>query len=159
MNAQTPFDMDRAVAVARETMEELSTLLEVENQALRQRRLDAVRDELERKERLTRNLEVVLSGLKRDRQRFAEHAARRPGLKEQLQERWNALAGLAAENAEILKGAQELAQAAVDLVVEAARKAQTQVQGGYAKGYGRGGYAKPVVTRPPSFSVALDKSF
>ncbi len=62
MNAQTPFDMDRAVAVARETMEELSTLLEVENQALRQRRLDAVRDELERKERLTRNLEVVLSG-------------------------------------------------------------------------------------------------
>lgn len=159
MNAQAAFDMDRAVEVARDTMERLAAVIEAENAALKERRLDAVKETIEDKERLSRNLDVVLSGLRRDKARFAEHAGRHPGLREQLVERWNALLRLAAENAEILKAAQSVAQAALDVVVDAARKAQQQSQGGYAMGYGRGGYARAVATRPPSFSVALDRKF
>jgi len=153
----TAFDMERAVRVAAETMEELTALMEAETQALSERRLDAAGELLGRKERLTRDLEVLLSGLRRDKARFAEHAGRHPTAKSELQQRWDALSQAAQTNAATVARSRDVTQAAVDVVVDAARRAQQQVQGGYAKGYGRGG-ARAVATAPNGLSVALDRT-
>ncbi|WP_207476485.1 flagellar export chaperone FlgN [Arenibaculum pallidiluteum] len=155
MNAT--FDMDRAVTVAQETMEQLAEVMHAETLALHERRLEAVGQIIGRKEQLTRDLEVLLSGIRRDKARFAEYAARNSAQKELLRQRWDALSQVAQENAEAVRRGRETTQVAVDVIVEAARKAQQQMQGGYGKGYGRGG-ARPVATAPTGFSVALDRS-
>lgn len=150
------FDMERAVAKTLETMKDYAALLEGETASVRGGRTAEVKAVGERKEKLANQLEVLLSGLRGDRARFAEHVRARPGLREDMQALWQRLSAAAAENAEALQQAIGTTRKVVDLVVEVARRTQ-QVRNGYAAaGYGRKGRSGHAPAG--GLSVALDTS-
>lgn len=150
------FDMERAVAKALETMTDYADLLESETASVREARTEEVKALGDRKEKLANQLDVLLSGLRGDRARFADHVRARPGLKQDMETRWKRLTMAASENAEALSAAIGTTRKVVDLVVEVARRSQQARNGYAAAGYGRKGQSGYAAAN--GLSVTLDTS-
>ncbi len=146
-------EMNERLSTAIDIAEQLSGMMEVENAELRERRIETLKAQHERKDQMSRQYEELILSLRLEQGRLQN-------LDEELRERYRSVAGklqeVSGENERLVRAAMSAGKRLMDAIVSAAREgraggAQTYNAGGRVNTYERPGVA--------NVSLSIDSNF